>query len=127
MNLFESQPFTLPSGKVTHFKIECDALALGDWMALARLASRFIPAFSEVEGVPRGGVAFAKAMEPYRSTEGGLLIVDDVWVSGMSMERHRAGRKAHGLVAFARGYTYPWVSSLFRMNPLAEANCYDGA
>lgn len=125
MNLFEIEPFTLPSGLVTHFKIECDAIKEGSWAALARLASIFLPSFSQVEGVPRGGLAFARALEPYASPEGGLLIVDDVWVTGQSMERWRCGRDdVVGLVAYARAPVLPWVIPMFQMNPLAEQASY---
>lgn len=124
MNLFECGPFTLPSGKVTNFKVECDALGEGEWAALARLAAEFLPPFSQVEGVPRGGVAFAEALAPYRSTEGALLIADDVWVTGLSMERHRANRPAFGIVAFARNPVFDWVTSLFQLNPQAEEATY---
>jgi hypothetical protein len=122
MNLFEVGPFTLPSGLTTYFKIECDVLT--GWEALARLAAEMLPPFSQVEGVPRGGVAFAEALEPYRSSEGGLLIADDVWVTGLSMHRHRQARPAFGVVAFARNPVADWVTSLFQMNPLAEKATY---
>lgn len=124
MNLFEFGPFTLPSGRVTHFKIECDVLSEDDWEALARVAAEFLPPFSKVEGVPRGGAAFAEALAPYRSTEGALLIADDVWVTGISMERHRAERPAFGVVAFARGPVLPWVTPLFQLDLRAEEATY---
>lgn len=124
MNLFEKTKFTLPSGLVTDFKVECDVLSEEDWAALACLAAKILPPFYQLEGVPRGGIAFADALKPYRSSEGVLLIADDVWVSGLSMERHRAGRPAIGIVAFARGPVLPWVTSLFQLNPAAEAAAY---
>lgn len=119
MNLFELGPFTLPDERVTHFKIECDVLTAEDYASLARLAVEILPPFGAVEGVPRGGVPFAEALEPY-VTQGPLLIADDVWVSGTSMERHRAERAAIGIVAFARGPLLPWVTPLFQMNKMAE-------
>lgn len=123
MSLFQLGPFTLPSGEVTHFKIECDDLTSDDWASLARLAVEVLPPFSEVEGVPRGGIAFADALQPY-ATNGGLLIADDVWVSGLSMERHRAERDAIGIVAFVRGPLLPWVKPLFEMERHAEKATY---
>lgn len=123
MNLFQLGPFTLPSGKVSHFKIECDVLTADDWASLARLAVEVLPPFGEVEGVPRGGLAFADALRPY-ATDGGLLIADDVWVSGLSMERHREWRDAIGVVAFARGPLHPWVRPLFEMDVHAEKATY---
>jgi hypothetical protein len=124
VNLFQLDPFTLPSGRVTHFKIECDALIAEDWASLARLAVEVVPPFGSVEGVPRGGLAFADALRPY-ATEGPLLIADDVWVTGLSMERHRAGRGGcFGVVAFTRGTLLPWVRTLFQMTQDAEDATY---
>lgn len=125
MSLFELGPFTLPSGRVTHFKIECDILEEKDWAALARLAVELLPPFGAVEGVPRGGVPFAQALEPYVvPTSSLLLIADDVWVTGLSMERHRAERTALGIVAFTRNPVAPWVKPLFQLHPRAEDATY---
>lgn len=124
MSLFELGGFTLPSGKVTDFKIECDELTEADWKALARLAAEIVPSFAQVEGVPRGGIPFAEALREYRSIEGGLLIADDVWVTGLSWQRHRAERAAFGVVAFARNPVMPGITALFQMNPYAEVATY---
>src|SRR5256885_11517306 len=98
MTLFELGPFTLPSGRITHFKIECDVLTPGDWAALARLAVETLPPFGYVEGVPQGGLAFAEALHAYTTPDNQrLLIADDVWVTGLSMERHRNERDAVGV------------------------------
>lgn len=123
MSLFEIGPFKLPSGITTNFKIECDVLTGEDWAALARLAVEVLPPFGKVEGVPRGGLAFAEALKPY-VTHGRLLIADDVWVSGLSMERWRAGCDAMGIVAFARGPLLPWVTALLMMSMQAEGASY---
>jgi hypothetical protein len=124
VNLFEIGPFTLPSGKTTHFKIECDVVKPEEWEALARLAAEILPPFHQVEGVPRGGLAFADALRPYAVTEGALLIADDVWVTGLSMHRHRADRPAIGIVAFARNPVERWVTPLFALHPKAEEATY---
>lgn len=124
MSLFQLGPFTLPSGNTTHFKIECDDLTEDDWASLARLAVEMLMPFRHVEGVPRGGVAFATALEPYASSEGGLLIADDVWVTGLSMERHREDRAAFGVVAFARNAVASWVTPLIELSAPAEAASY---
>lgn len=124
MNLFEREPFELPSGIITDFKIECDVLEVKDWESLAHLASKILPPFDAVEGVPRGGMAFAEALTAYSVAGGALLIADDVWVSGLSMERHRDGRDAIGIVAFARNPVASWVTSLFSLNPEAERAAY---
>jgi hypothetical protein len=125
VNLFQLEPFTLPSGRVTHFKIECDVLTEQDWAALARLAVESLPLFGVVEGVPRGGELFANALRRY-VTQGSrrLLIADDVWVTGLSMRRHRGDREAVGIVAFARNLTDPWVMPLISLNPQAEDATY---
>lgn len=124
MSLFQHGPFTLPDGRVTNFKIECDDITQESWESLARLVVEILPPFHSVEGVPRGGLEFADALTPYKSSEGGLLIVDDVWVTGLSMERHRNGRPAFGLVAFARNPVASWVTSLFQLNLQAEKAAY---
>lgn len=128
MNLFQLDPFTLPDGRVTHFKIECDVLTAKDYASLARLAVEVLPPFGDVDGVPRGGIPFADALRPY-ATQGPLLIADDVWVSGTSMRRHREGAfgedfSAIGIVVFARGDLDPWVKALFHMDPQAEEATY---
>lgn len=125
MSLFELGPFTLPSGRNTFFKIECDVLGTDDWAALARLAAELLPPFGGVEGVPRGGVPFADALAKYViPTSQTLLIADDVWVTGLSMERHRNDREAIGIVAFARNPPLPWVKPLLCLLPDAEAVTY---
>jgi hypothetical protein len=125
VSLFELGPFTLPSGRATHFKIECDALTETDWAALARLAVELLPPFGHVEGVPRGGVPFARALERYVTPSSSrLLIADDVWVTGLSMERHRSDRTAIGVVAFARNPVAAWVEPLLHLGAGAEAATY---
>lgn len=125
MSLFEIGPFTLPSGRTTHFKIECDVLTDADWAALARLAVELLPPFGRVEGVPQGGIPFARALEKYITpNHSRLLIADDVWVSGLSMNRHRAGRVAVGVVAFTRNPVAKWVKSLMSLNAEAEEATY---
>lgn len=124
-SLFSLGKFILPDKRTTHFKIECDVLTMTDWRALARLAAEILPPFSVVEGVPRGGMDFADALDQY-ATPGvsRVLIADDVWVSGLSMDRHRAGRDAIGVVAFARNPVDSWVKSLFTMYDQAEEATY---
>lgn len=79
VNLFQSGEWKLASDLSSEFKIEGEAL--GD--------------------VPRGGLKLAAAMEPY-VTVGPLVVCNDVWASGGSWERQRAGRAALGAIAFAR-------------------------
>jgi len=125
MSLFALGPFKLPSGRTTHFKIECDDLTDDDWAALARLAVEILPPFAEVQGVPRGGIPFADALREYATPSGELLIADDVWVSGKSYEEFRDGREAIGIIAFTRTpIQSPWVKALFAINPIAEEATY---
>lgn len=115
MNLFQLGDFRLHSGGDSRFKIECDALREDDWAALAYMAARRLPAYGSVEGVPTGGERFADALALYATEGGVLLIADDVLTTGASMARHRAGREARGVVAFARGLAPDWVTPIFRM------------
>lgn len=103
------------SGQRSAFKIECDALTDEEWGALAAWAADLLPPFGDVEGVPRGGLKLAAALERHRSPLGSLLIVDDVLTTGGCMERWRKGRDAIGLVVFARGVPPAWVTALFSM------------
>ena len=94
------------------WKIECDDLTQMDWACLAEVISRrFL--FSEVVGVPRGGLALAKALQPY-CTSGPRLIVDDVLTTGQSMEGVRRYQDDVGVVVFARGPCPDWVYPIFR-------------
>lgn len=104
MNLFSKGFVVLHSGTTSLWKIECDALTKEDWEGLALIAmEKYSLAFSEVIGVPRGGLQLAKALEPYRSL-GGTLIVDDVLTTGNSMNEYLIKYpNSSGLVAFARG------------------------
>ena len=104
MNLFVKGAVRLHAGGISMWKIECDALTKEDWEGLALIAmEKYSLAFREVVGIPRGGLQFAKALEPYRSL-GGLLVVDDVLTTGTSMQEYlNKYENSSGLVAFARG------------------------
>jgi len=115
MNLFRLGDFTLHSGGHSRFKIDCDSLVNEDWKCLAQMAAERLPRFTHVEGVLHGGIQFARALEIHRSfgCESTLLIVDDVWTTGASMEQQRGGRDAIGMVVFSRGTLASWVKALF--------------
>jgi orotate phosphoribosyltransferase len=116
MNLFQSGHFTLANGDTSTWKIECDALSTDDWNTLAMMLMEVLPPFGAVEGVPSGGLPFAAALAPHVDpTSGQLLIVDDVWTTGGSWERHRANREAIGAVVFARHAPRHGVYPLFCM------------
>ena len=114
MSLFQLGNFVLHSGQKSNWKISCDFLTRDDWDTLAAIAVERLPAFGSVEGVTRGGWEFAGSLRSY-CTRGPLLIADDVLTTGRSMEELRAGRKAIGVVVFARGPCLPWVVPLFSL------------
>ncbi len=114
MNLFRLGNFTLASGKQAQWKIDCNTLLQEDCDALALMAVEFLKPFGRVEGVPTGGVLFAKALEKYK-TKGGLLIAEDVITTGNSMEKYRNNREAQGIVVFNRGEIPSWAFALFTM------------
>ena len=123
--LFQWGEFALASGAHSPWKIDCDALSVGDLTALAALAATRLPyRFTRVEGVPRGGLAFAEALRRHTvaSTAPVVLLVNDVWTTGESMRRFQAslglgkpplGVPVRGLVIFARAVPPPWVTALF--------------
>lgn len=130
MNLFRRlEDFKLHSGKITTWKIECDALKKADWKTLAyMIASR--TAFSKVVGVPKGGIPLANALKEYRlETDSSVtkrpfptLIVDDVLTTGGSIEEAKAKIQQFekisdediiGYVVFARDTPPDWVKPLF--------------
>lgn len=131
-SLFRQGDYTLRSGEMSHWKIECDALSADDWAGLAAMAVALLPPFGVVEGVPRGGVPFANALRAYSKacsvsyqhpphdwclgTPLPLLIAEDVCTTGGSMERFRAGREAIGVCAFARGTPPAWVTPVLILN-----------
>jgi len=119
MTLFNCGRFQLHSGQVSDFKIDCDHLTEWDWQALAREIIKRVPWFGSVEGVPTGGLELERQLRPYATGDATdpLLIVDDVYTTGGSMETHRAGRPAIGVVVFARqAPTQDWIRPLFLMS-----------
>jgi len=118
-NLFVKKTFTLHSGNISHWKIECDALTDEDIETIAYIISNRI-LFKKVIGVPRGGFRIAKALEKYKSKDGWCLIVDDVLTTGNSMDeaRRSCGEDVDnimGIVIFARGECPSWVMPVFRL------------
>lgn len=129
MNLFQFGDFTLASGASSRWKIKCDALTNNDWDALAAMLVEHLPRkFGQVIGVPRGGIPFEKALEPYANPNvRRVLVVDDVWTTGGSMkafiEKHQELQAMYGMgyldraVVFARNMPPPSVVPLFQMPP----------
>ena len=127
MGLFQyvEDGIELHSGDRSQFKIECDALDDKDIECLAWITSTYlIGKFSEVHGVPRGGIRFAKALEKYKSEEGAVLIVDDVYTTGNSLKEFtREYLKTSEIpsppmrfvVIFARNEPPEWIIPIFKM------------
>ena len=118
MALFQQGSFTLHSGEASNFKIECDALTLEDWETLARMIAERCQ-FRSVVGVPRGGIALAKALQGYVDLQArNDLVVDDVWTTGGSMKPYLSfGGPVVGYVVFARKpITDPRVRALFTLD-----------
>lgn len=120
MGFLQIGKFTLHSGKESDFKIDCDELTSGEVEAAAYLLSKKLHPFKKVEGIPRGGLRLAEAMERYVDPEAKrLLVVDDVWTTGNSFREHCAEKMEPlmGAVIFSRTTWLPaWVTPLFVMS-----------
>lgn len=115
-DLFRYGAFTLHSGLPTQFLINCAALSDRDLAALAQLAAPALRPFGSVFGIPRGGVRFARALEPYLSEDGKgpRLVVDDVLTTGSSFDDVWEPNDK-GVVIFNRGMPREGVLSIFSM------------
>jgi orotate phosphoribosyltransferase-like protein len=122
MSLFHGDKFTSHSGVDLSWKIDASALTSHDLTTLAHLIFTSRRAFKDVVSIPRGGDGLAKALQPYRSYEGGILIVDDVYTTGKSMREMRDevqnnlqdGTEIEGVVIFSRTHDVPsWVHPIF--------------
>lgn len=119
--MIEYGSFIGHSGLMLPWKVNCDALTDEDWAGLAQIV-RAQFSFSQVMGIPRGGLKFAAALKPYRALKGPLLLVDDVMTTGRSMEEYRARCPFHptmptkGVVVFSRGPVPDWIHPIFVVN-----------
>ena len=119
MNLFEWGTFTSHAGKQLDFKIECDAFSPDDWDCLARMVvSRLFKPFSHAEGIPRGGVPFAEAMNKYASGDENdmPMICDDIWTTGTSFKDYMNEKYPMALA----GWGHRWV--VFQRGPNQTLN-----
>ena len=87
-NLFSSGDFISHAGLPLKWKIECDAIRHEEWDCLAQMIMEYeeMP-FREVKGIPTGGLSLASALDKYKSpdVDDFVMVVDDVWTTGMSM------------------------------------------
>jgi hypothetical protein len=125
-HLFNQGEFTLHSGGTTSFLIDCNALTDEDLAALAKEVSMWL-SWRKVVGVPEGGLRFAEKLSAYNidSPELPVLIADDVWTTGASMEQMASdvlrdrdlgnGTVVQGVVIFARSEVRGRVHALFQM------------
>lgn len=124
MNLFVLGNFTGAAGQTLEWKTECDAFCTDDWRCLAAVAGPRLPPFSDVWGVPKGGLILAAELVKYAVKRNviGLppLIVDDVWTTGKSMSEFAARalglgpRDWNGFVVFARNQIPDHVRAYWR-------------
>ena len=115
--LFKFGFIELNSGECSNFKIDCDALTIGDLNTVAKLIARKFK-FSRVVGIPTGGNRLKYALQKWNKEYGPLLIVDDVLTTGASMEKEKS-KYPHlhviGVVIFARGPCQSWIHPMFNM------------
>lgn len=112
MTLFEQGDFTLHSGGKSKYRINCDVLTDSDLEMVAQVLTDRLPPFSEVHGIPRGGLRLAEIMKQHMMANApNIVIVDDVWTTGRSMVELREAMQAnvdlgvcvYGAVIFQRG------------------------
>ena len=89
--LFKVEEFTSHAGKQLPFKIECDAFDEEDWDSIAQMILCYEKEpFCHAEGIPRGGLPLAKALNKYATgnKDDKILICDDVWTTGSSFKEY---------------------------------------
>lgn len=122
--LFRAGEFVLASGRTATWKIDCAALTPADWQGLALILKPRVLPFDRVMGVPTGGLPFADALREHETEDAyRILVVDDVWTTGGSMDRFICDTfsgwtyapKIQRAVVFARKPPPPTVVALFTM------------
>jgi hypothetical protein len=122
-SLFALGNFELSSGDRSFWKIQCEAFTDADWYAIAHWMMHAMRtqhlSFSEVVGVPTGGLKLAEKLYPYRSTHSlwfaPRLVVDDVLTSGVSITQQMNREDDFGFVVFARGQLPPRVRAMWKL------------
>lgn len=141
-NLFSLGNYVLHSGVQSDFKIDCDALRYKDLHAIAHIALKVLPPFSDVYGIPKGGTRLAEELTFWCDPEANrVLIVDDVCTTGTSFYdfaeefwgkwdyeheiSYQKPPEMAGLVIFARGPCPDWVTPLFTLNSNVPKEHYE--
>ena len=127
MDLFQRYNYKSHANLDLTWKLECDAISDEEWSVLARIISELESRpFSDVVGIPRGGVKLENEMLNYVSGNKNdpVLIVDDVWTTGTSFKEfvgiHIIEKMTEhvgwfGWCIFARTQTSNHVTALFQM------------
>lgn len=126
-DVFQQCNFKSHAGLDLTWKIECDNISDSEWDCFARMISEVESRqFSEVIGIPRGGIKLQNALSNYTSGHCAdpILIVDDVWTTGTSfkefseiglIETLTQDKGWFGWCIFARTPTRNPVRALFDM------------
>lgn len=121
--MFKDKKFISRSGKRLKFKIECDSLAFEDIRVFTKIITGNFT-YKSVD-MPETGCSplqlLKHVLELKTSKDGefDVLIIDDVFTTGNSMEdvkkRHK-GKNIIGVVLFSRGKCPKWITPIFELN-----------
>ena len=127
MDLFQKCNFISHAGLRLNWKIEMDALSDAEWDTCATMIMEYQKRpFYKAEGIPRGGVKLANALNKYASGDpiDQVLICDDVYTTGASFREYISDKypmwtmgQGYRWVVFARkpSYEKDFVKALFTM------------
>ena len=127
MDLFQKCNFISHAGLQLNWKIEMDALSDAEWDTCATMIMEYQKRpFYKAEGIPRGGVKLANALNKYASGDpiDQVLICDDVYTTGASFREYISDKypmwtmgQGYRWVVFARkpSYEKDFVKALFTM------------
>ncbi len=119
--MFNRKVFQSHADKTLTWKIECDDLTDQDLETFTYIIHSAFK-FHRVIGIPNGGLRLAAKLRRHESPKARtLLIVDDVFTTGKSMNAARAElvrdgadtRTIRGLVLFARQEWPDWIIPVF--------------
>lgn len=122
IDLFRKGDFQLHSGDLSWFKIDCNALTDNDIEFLADYIIKELGfKFEYASGIPTGGLRLANALNKRANGDvNTILIVDDVFTTGKSIEEHKKLFKSPDIiigcvVVFARKKCPEWITPIFQM------------